>query len=146
MVLCCCSWFSVGALLLVRLAGWCCCSSCLLDGACSVAAFASACLVVICCCSWCLLDRACLVVLCCCWCLPDGAQFVLLICLVVFCCSSSSLARGWLKVCCLGPRRFVCLFVCLSAWLFSLICSTSPPGGNQVDGLPLAASYGQRCD
>ena len=34
------------------------------------------------------------------------------------------------------------LFVCSVGFLFFffIICSTSPPGGNQVDGLPPAAS------
>ena len=52
------------------------------------------------------------------------------------------------------PWSFVCLFVvglfvflrCGTNLLFRLfvcflICSTSPPGGNQVDGLPPAASF-----
>ena len=33
----------------------------------------------------------------------------------------------------------LCLFVRL--FVFFTICSTSPPGGNQVDGLPPAASF-----
>ena len=34
---------------------------------------------------------------------------------------------------------FVCSVVC-----FFTICSTSPPGGNQVDGLPPAASFHEK--
>ena len=58
----------------------------------------------------------------------SGCKCVLSSCSIVF-------------VLCVMSVQFVLSVFCFSFYkLFFLICSTSPPGGNQVDGLPPAAS------
>ena len=56
--------------------------------------------------------------------------FVPIVSFVLFC-----LFAGWFVRC-----LFVCSFVCIDVarldFFGVLLCSTSPPGGNQVDGLP----------
>ena len=56
-------------------------------------------------------------------------------------CVKVNVLTSWLLVCldcCVSWCFYVCLFVCVVSLC---LCSTSPPGGNQVDGLPPASSF-----